>query len=139
MEVRPAFDVIANMWRLQQKGDFQSSTARRLTPRFYPQLGSERIKVEYGTYDIPPRTVDNGMRHIRSKIDAPCTKCLITWMRAQLEYENGITADANTGAWMHHVVFQNVGKIDSVCSGVRGQRFFASGNERTPVDLTKNG
>ncbi|KAK1074538.1 hypothetical protein LTR48_009309, partial [Friedmanniomyces endolithicus] len=56
-------------------------------------------------------------------------------MQAQLEYANGTIADAETGMWMHHVVFLNRGRNDSVCDR-RGQRFFASGNERTAVDFT---
>lgn len=80
------------------------------------------------------------MLRFQQRVAAPCSHCLVTFMQSQLEYSNGSTADAETGMWMHHVVFVNMNAKDSVCPDeLRGQRFFASGNERTPFDLTAGG
>lgn len=108
-------------------------------PQFFREFGSERVKIDYGTYKVPAQNKDDGIRAVKSTIAPPCSDCLVTWMQAQLEYVNGPTADAETNMWMHHVVFWNAGRNDSVCPGMGGQRFFASGNERTPVDLSRNG
>ncbi|KAJ9495183.1 hypothetical protein H2202_009433 [Exophiala xenobiotica] len=57
-----------------------------------------------------------------------------------LEYTNGTVANPDTGMWLHHGVMVNINRTDSVC-GPRayGQRFFASGNERTAVDFSAGG
>ena len=68
----------------------------------------------------------------------PCTDCLITWMQADLHYVNGTSANANTGLWLHHTVLANTGQKDLICPE-GPQRFFASGNERTEIDICVNG
>jgi hypothetical protein len=82
-------------------------------------------------------------------ITKPCPNCLITWMQADLSYEDGTSADADTGLWLHHVVLYDSSRNDTVCIGEEEdedegeagmpERFFASGNERTAVDLCGNG
>jgi len=116
--------------------DSSNVTVTNLTAEHFAELGSRRVKVAYGSHVVPSR--DNGMYHFKSPLPPPCNDCMITFMQAHLEYANGSTADAATGMWMHHVVFLNTGKRDSVCppESVPAQRFFASGNERTAVDLT---
>jgi hypothetical protein len=70
----------------------------------------------------------------------PCNDCLITWMQAGLEFADGTTANAEAGMWLHHAVFSNVKRRDVVCPMKRhGDRFFASGNERTPVNICREG
>lgn len=70
----------------------------------------------------------------------PCSDCLVTWMQAGLEYPNGTVANADNGLWLHHTVFSMYNKPNAVCKNKGGgDRFFASGNERTPFDLTANG
>jgi hypothetical protein len=66
-------------------------------------------------------------------------------MSASLTYTNTTPATASTGMWLHHTVWTNLARRDSFPSSCpppqhpNGDRFFASGNERTPVDLTANG
>ncbi|KAK1063114.1 hypothetical protein LTR33_012353 [Friedmanniomyces endolithicus] len=110
-------------------------TTTNLTAQHFPELGSQRVKIAYGSHVVQSKSSQNGMSNFQSPIPPPCTDCLVTFMQAQLEYTNGTIADAATGMWMHHVVFLNRGRNDSVCDR-RGQRFFASGNERTAVDFT---
>ena len=59
-------------------------------------------------------------------------------MQAGLAYPHGSAATIDTGVMFHHVFFQNFEREDAICAD-RGERFFASGNERTAVDLTVNG
>src|SRR3954470_2967538 len=76
---------------------------------------------------------------------APCTNCYITDIVPNLIYDGdannptGTTANLSNGAMMHHFVLINPGRTDAVCpSGLQGQlgeRFFASGNERTHMHL----
>ncbi|KAE8444238.1 hypothetical protein EG329_000738 [Mollisiaceae sp. DMI_Dod_QoI] len=68
----------------------------------------------------------------------PCSDCLITFMLAGLEYEDGSYANANTGMWLHHVVLLNLAQKDTVCPS-HPERIFASGNERTPINICANG
>ncbi|KAK0946403.1 hypothetical protein LTR29_002165 [Friedmanniomyces endolithicus] len=110
-------------------------TITNLTAQHFPELGSQRVKVAYGSHVVQSKSEEDGMSKFQAPIPPPCTDCLVTFMQAQLEYADGTVADAATGMWMHHVVFLNRGRNDSLC-GRRGQRFFASGNERTAVDFT---
>ena len=85
--------------------------------------------------------VNNGMADFeRAFVQMPCTDCLITWMQAGLEYANGTDANADTNFWLHHTVFANLNRTSTVCPGPESwDQFFASGNERTPVNICVNG
>ncbi len=73
-------------------------------------------------------------------VPMPCTDCLITWLQADLEYDDGTVADAETGMWLHHTVFSNTNRQSVVCPAMKhGDRFFASGNERTPASISADG
>jgi hypothetical protein len=78
-----------------------------------------------------------GMAEFESALFMPCSDCGITHIRADLEYPNGSYANADTGMWLHHTVFYNMNRTDTTCSKWP-ERIFASGNERTPADLTLN-
>ena len=85
--------------------------------------------------------IKNGMAdYYIDNAHMPCKDCLITWMQAGLEYSNGTDANTNTGLWLHHMGLSNYGRPDAVCDRYwGGERFFASGNERTAVDISMNG
>ena len=108
-----------------------NASGRVLKPTHFPELGAKRVRVEYGSHIVNASAMSN----FHAPIPSPCDDCLITYMQAQLQYPNGTTADADNGLWMHHVVFFNGNRSDTVCP-TTPQRFFASGNERSPVDLT---
>jgi hypothetical protein len=105
--------------------------------------------IDYGPYTIPPGNGDPhdhaGMgaiaNQIVSNIAKPCTGCSIIGVTPQLVYENGTVANLTDGPMLHHAMFsaQSSGKADVTCAGkgpgLLGERFFASGNERTPVDI----
>lgn len=117
-----------------------------------PAAANAAIKtttVEYGPYTIPAGSGEPGgaMGNIDNKIVTnvakPCTNCTLIGVTPDLVYGDGSEANLATGPMLHHVVFmdQASGKTDVTCGnsgpGLLGQRFFASGNERTAVDLTE--
>jgi hypothetical protein len=80
------------------------------------------------------------MENFRAEeVIAPCQGCLITWMQAGLVNFDGSDANADTGMWLHHTVLQNNRNAARGSCKMSSERFFASGNERTVVDLTLNG
>jgi hypothetical protein len=107
-----------------------------LEPVHFKQYGSKRKLVRYGPYKAPPFSTDNGMKEF-TEMDAekPCQDCLITAIQAGLEYPNSSYANANSGMWLHHIVLYDFGRKDVACPDLP-YRFFASGNERTPLDMT---
>jgi hypothetical protein len=107
----------------------------------FPELQSKRVMIKYPAVSVPPISEKDGMGgFFQRPTPLPCTQCVITWMNMGLEYTNGTVANSDTGMWLHHGVMVNINRTDSVC-GPRayGQRFFASGNERTAVDFSAGG
>ena len=106
--------------------------------------------IEYGPYTIPAGSGDphdhDTMGQIENKIvnnvSKPCTSCTLVGVTPDLVYTNGSKANLDTGPMLHHAMFaaSGGGKSDATCAGkgpgLLGERFFASGNERTAVDLT---
>jgi len=89
-----------------------------------------------------------------TNVQKPCNACYITGMQAGLEYADRSNANINTGVWLHHMVLmsQGAGKSDPTCatngfslphfavgaSGATAERIFASGNERTALEVPAN-
>ena len=111
------------------------------TAQFFPSHGSKRVKISYGPFTATPMSVNDGMTDwVVPKAQKPCADCLVTWIRAGLEYPNGTDANADNGLWLHHTVFSNTQRAPIVCPQAKtGDEFFASGNERTPVNICVNG
>ncbi|MGH2980161.1 MAG: hypothetical protein ACRDLQ_11085 [Solirubrobacterales bacterium] len=114
-----------------------------------PQRPGHTIKrVRYGfsstsNFVLPAGNwVHNALRH---DAPSPCTNCYITDMVPSLVYVNdanhpdGTPANLDTDAMMHHFVLINRQRPDPVCpgglQGQIGERFFASGNERSQMHL----
>jgi hypothetical protein len=117
-----------------------------LEPQFFRELGSKRVVIRYGPFMAPGASTNNGMdEFLEEDSQKPCDECLITYMKAGLEYPDGSNANADTGMWLHHGVFLDTGAMDTVCPTMgkkqrpRPNRFFASGNERSPVNLCVSG
>jgi hypothetical protein len=73
-------------------------------------------------------------------LTAPCANCFVTGIQMDLVFADGRSANMDSGMMLHHVVLIQPGLPDTTCPsstllGALGQRFFASGNERTPGDL----
>jgi hypothetical protein len=106
--------------------------------------------IDYGPYTIPagsgdPHDHENaGMisNQIVGNIAKPCTGCSIIGVTPDLVYTDGTRATISQGPMLHHAMFaaQSSGKSDVTCAGkgpgLLGERFFASGDERTAIDLT---
>jgi hypothetical protein len=106
--------------------------------------------VEYGPWTIPAGNGDPhdhanaGMisNEIRSNVARPCTGCkLIAIDPEMVDASTGREVNMRTGPMLHHFLFAASNKTDLTCpgsgSGLLGQRFFASGNERTAIDIER--
>jgi hypothetical protein len=104
---------------------------------------SKRVRVKYGPHSVPGGASNGTMMKtfLDRNATKPCEDCIITYMQANLVYADGKVANTDTGMWLHHAVALNRGRKDTVCgrSAVTPQRFFATGNERTEVNLSLNG
>ena len=55
--------------------------------------------MSYGPFRVPDMSVDGGMVGYEGYMPNPCADgkdCLVTWMRAGLQYVNGSVADADS-------------------------------------------
>jgi hypothetical protein len=120
-----------------------TSNVTSTQPQYFPEHGSKRVKITYGPFDVQPMGQENGMiDFIQVGAKMPCDDCTITYLHASLEYPNGTYANANTSLWLHHIVLIDHSQTDTVCGSNfygQGQRWFASGNERTPGDISRGG
>jgi hypothetical protein len=99
----------------------------------------------YGPYTIPAASGSTpGQLHnlIDQSAPAPCTNCRITDIVPNLVDPSGNTVNLEQGLMLHHFVFINRERQDITCpsglEGGLGERFFASGNERTDLHLPLN-
>jgi len=99
-----------------------------------PKNQDGNSKVKYGPFNIGA----NGMlwNNMAFGIQKPCEDCFITGMQAGLEDTAGNSVNINKGLWLHHMVLGHTNASDSTCAFplglIFGERFFASGNERSP-------
>jgi len=99
--------------------------------------------VRYGPYTIQAGTVaDPGMVHnkLQLAVKRPCTDCYITAFKPDLVYADGSgRATMDQGPMLHHAVWTSQWRGDATCGsswlGLAGERFFASGNERTAISM----
>ena len=100
--------------------------------------------ISYGPFTIPAGAGDPHDHHTMgevpnrtiSDIAKPCVNCTIIGATPDLVYADGTSANLDTGPMLHHAVFSTKakGKSDATCGG--NERFFASGNERTALDVS---
>jgi hypothetical protein len=118
-------------------------TAEAAADRSAQSATSSTRVVRYGPYTIPaattagPGTITN---QLRLAVPRPCVDCYITSFTPDLVYGDGTPATMDTGgAMLHHFVLANQFRRDATCGnawlGLIGERFFASGDERTAVSL----
>lgn len=98
--------------------------------------------VRYGPFTVPAGThEDPGMINNKLKfaVQRPCIDCYITSFTPNLVYEDGTPATLDTGLMLHHFVLTSQFRRDATCGdqwlGLAGERFFASGDERTAITL----
>jgi len=70
-------------------------------------------------------------------VTRPCVDCHITSFTPDLVYGDGTRATMDSGPMLHHMVLTSQWRPDATCAGswlgLAGERFFASGNERTTI------
>jgi stress up-regulated protein Nod 19 len=117
-----------------------------------PDIGerpaAERTSVvRYGPYSIDPAPENpdgtHGHAHSGNQfafgVQKPCSDCYITGMIPDLVDAQGNSVGVHDDVQLHHMVLFNAGdgRTDATCGtsflGFLGQRFFASGDERTPI------
>jgi hypothetical protein len=114
--------------------------------------GQQTSEATYGPFNIP--ALQPGQDHastgnqFRFGVQKPCNNCYITSIQASISYPDGRPANPSTGAMLHHMVLANSDwdKTDATCEvGIPfplgllfGDRFFASGDERTLIGFPPN-
>jgi hypothetical protein len=100
------------------------------------------VTARYGPYTIPAGTETNpGMIHNRLQfaVKRPCVDCFITGFKPDLVYPDGSRATMEQGPMLHHAVWTSQWRRDATCGstllGLAGERFFASGDERTEISF----
>jgi hypothetical protein len=96
--------------------------------------------VRYGPFTIPggTATVPGELpNRLTFAVSRPCLDCYITSFRPNLVYADGTTASMENGPMLHHAVLTSQFQRDATCGntwlGLAGERFFASGDERTSI------
>jgi Stress up-regulated Nod 19 len=104
------------------------------------QAATSTKVVRYGPYSLPAGSAtEPGMIHnqLRLAVARPCLDCYITSFTPDLVYADGTRATMDTGAMLHHFVLTSQWRADTTCGGswlgLAGERFFASGDERTAI------
>lgn len=132
-------------------GDLPAQEAGTAPPAAAPgNPGELRTTVRYGPFFLPASALGGSniphFNRILTDVAKPCADCYITGMFPDLVYEDGSSANLDTGPMLHHAVWMQGGRADATCgeetatllgpfSGplTGGERFFAAGNERTAV------
>lgn len=104
------------------------------------QASAATATVRYGPYTIPATSgtqMGELANRLQTNVRVPCSNCTITSMQANLVSTSGATVNVDEGLLLHHMVLASQSRSDATCGtnflGVVGERFFASGNERTNV------
>ncbi len=107
-----------------------------------PAYGATSTKVvRYGPFTIPAATDMDHPAMIHNKlmfaVQRACVDCYITGFTPDLVYPDGTRATVETGPMLHHTVLTSQFRQDATCGssllGLAGERFFASGDERTAI------
>jgi len=124
---------------------FSAGLACTGNPPPTPPTQPGTVTLKYGPFSIPGSTKDKmGMieNNFAFNVARPCSNCFITGMQAGLLNDQGAPANVNTGLWLHHMVMFDNARQDVTCPGLGvgtfGQRFFSSGNERTPTKTNES-
>lgn len=106
----------------------------------------QQTVVQYGPYTAqaaPEGDHWHSGNQIQNNVEKPCDNCYITSMTAALTDLSGNDVGVSEGLQLHHMVLFNRQKTDPTCQVglpiplglLFGQRFFASGDERTVMEF----
>jgi hypothetical protein len=106
----------------------------------FPSRPGTMARWRYGSYHVEGGSPYGQIHNQIVTVPAPCTNCRITDMVPDLvDASTGQSVNIGDGLMLHHFALVNPGATDAVCptqgQGQLGQRFFASGNERTHMHL----
>ncbi len=136
---RPAPAKVSEQARSSQASSSRSSQSTAPSPTV--------ASFRYGPIPVPPamggypgRAAGGAPVGVPPFLAMPCTNCYITGTTIDLVYEDGRSANLDTGIMLHHLVLAQRGRPDATCAastpiGRLGERFFAAGNERTSGSL----
>jgi hypothetical protein len=98
--------------------------------------------VRYGPFTVPAATeAGPGVlaNQLKLAVSRPCIDCFITSFTPDFVYADGTKATMETGPMLHHAVLTSQFQRDPTCGntwlGLAGERFFASGDERTAISF----
>ena len=108
-------------------------------PAAAPIPDGEVTEVRYGPFALGPAGAggDTDLGNVvLPNVPKPCDDCFILAAEPDLIYADGTSANLDTGVMLHHAVFFNPSRTDTTCGDDEffrnlGERFLASGNERT--------
>jgi hypothetical protein len=97
--------------------------------------------VRYGPFTLPAGTEATPamVTRLMLAVNRPCLDCYITSFKPDLVYADGTKATMDDGPMLHHAVLTSQFRQDATCGsswlGLAGERFFASGDERTAISF----
>lgn len=108
-------------------------------PASAPLPTPEVTEVRYGPFALGPAGAGGDLdfgNTVMPNVPKPCDDCFIVAAEPDLIYPDGSSANLDTGLMLHHAVFFNSANQDTTCGDDEffrnlGERFLASGNERT--------
>jgi hypothetical protein len=126
----------------------QGASAAAPTDVAQLEAAQQSRSITYGPFSLPaaPTNPDgtHGHYHTGNQFllgaEKPCSNCYITGMKANLVDTSGNVVGIHDNLMLHHMVLFNAGdgRTDATCGlsflGFLGQRFFAAGDERTPIE-----
>jgi hypothetical protein len=102
-----------------------------------PSRPGNYVRIRYGPYNIPAASEVHNNLYLSAP--SPCSPCYITDVMPNLVDTSGTTVNLAQDVMLHHMVLIDRSRQDITCptglQGQYGQRFFASGNERTHLHL----
>jgi hypothetical protein len=128
----------------------QSTVIRRDGPvrpdRKISAPGATRATARYGPFKLPSSTATNriGMSGFNMDdvpdVKMPCQGCTYTYIRADMVYKDGISANIANGAYMHHITLTSGGKPGMQgLRGLEGLRQSLQGSNPKSIDLANLG
>ena len=103
-----------------------------------PGAPEQTADVRYGPIVVPAALGDQPGQFsaVVPAMPMPCANCYLTGTEVDMVFEDGRSANLDSGLMLHHIVVFNTGRPDATCGpdtavGSLGERFFAAGNERT--------
>ena len=126
--------------------------------------GATRATARFGPFKLPSNSVTGpmgmsgfNMDNVRN-LQMPCQDCTYTYVKADMVYKNGTSANIGNGAYMHHITLVSMPPggfgAGSILQGLQGllsgasqvdpstfgmKPFYLIGNERLPLTFPKAG